>query len=159
MRASSSVKEGPKAPRPEITIKFRKSNAFSSVARDSTNRQDIRRPWGDKQLWLSLAWCHTSSDTCPMGERENHQHRVGIHRATFLPDMKDDHRIWGAQINSGDVFRWLTRFDKSKIKMIRDLKFNVDNELAKDSCFTGDLEANRINSHSKMIQEIWHPIR
>jgi len=35
--------------------------------------------------------------------------------------------------------------------MTGDLKSNMDDELENDSCFMGDLEANGINSNSKMI--------
>ena len=45
-------------------------------------------------------------------------------------------------------------FDKSKSKITGDLKSDVDDELANDFCFVGDLEANEINNHSKMIQGI-----
>jgi len=44
------VKEILEARGPEIAIKFGKDNAFSSVARDSTNSQDIGRPRGGKQF-------------------------------------------------------------------------------------------------------------
>lgn len=46
--------------------------------------------------------------TCLVEERENHSHQTGKHHVTYPPDMDDDHRIWDAQINGGDAFRWVT---------------------------------------------------
>ena len=48
----------------------------------------------------------------------------------------------------------MTRFYKSTSKIIGDLKSDMDDELENDSCFAGDLEANGINDHSKMIHGI-----
>ena len=97
-------------------------------------KESPEAPGGSKQFWLSPARCHTSNDTRLVDERENHPHQMGKHCATCPPDKKDDRRIWGAQINGGDASRWLTRFDKSKSKMTRDLNFDVDDELENDSC-------------------------
>jgi len=47
---SPLVEEIPEEPGPEIAIKFGKNNAFGSIARDSTNSQDIGRPRGGKQF-------------------------------------------------------------------------------------------------------------
>lgn len=52
-------------------------------------------------------------DTRPTKERENHSHRIDKHHVTYLPNMDDDYWISRLQINGGDAFRWMTRFDEA----------------------------------------------
>lgn len=87
---------------------------------------------------------------CPVEERENHSHQIGKCHATYPPDMDGDRRIWRPHISGGNMIRWMTRFNG--VNRLSCIRFEVWNGqwVGKDSCFMGNLGANKNNDRSNI---------
>ena len=65
----------------------------------------------------------------------------------------NDHRIWGLQINGGDVFQWMTGLDRVNRQSCIGFEVRYEQYVGGRSRFAGILGVNRVNGRFEYIQE------